>query len=169
MKKIITLGAIALMALNLSLAQGNVRPRAPMGSNHARVLQQLKLTDQQRKDVDKLRFDLRKKSIDQQAKLKTERLELAQLFKADNPDQPAIEKKIGEISQLQSQRRMMIVDHWFAVNKLLTPDQQKVWKKVSARMLMQRRANFIRARAGQFMRRPGMQQRIRTAPDTMGR
>ena len=169
MKKILTLGVLALLALNLSLAQENAAPRGPMGAKGARVLAQLKLTDQQRKDIDNLRFDLRKKSIDQQAKLKTERLELAQLFKADNPGQSAVEKKVAEISQLQAQQRMMFVDHWFAVNKLLTPDQQKVWKKVSARIWMQQRAHSFRARAARFMGRPGMQQRMRPAPGAMSR
>jgi Spy/CpxP family protein refolding chaperone len=169
MKKITTLGVLALLALNLSLAQENATPRSAMPGDGARLLRQLNLTDQQRKDIDNLRFDLQKKSIDQQAKLKTERLEVAQLFKADNPDQSAIQKEIGAISQLQAQRRILFVDHWFAVNKLLTPDQQKVWKKISARMLMQHRARAIRGRAARFMGRPGMQQRMRPAPGEMGR
>ncbi len=160
MKKIITLGCLAFLALSLSLAQENVTPKNQMGANRDRTLRQLKLTDAQRKDIDKLRFDLRKKSIEQQAKLKTERLELVQLFKADNPDQSAIQKKVSEISQLQSQQRLFFVDHWFAVNKLLTPDQQKIWKRVSARMLMQQRGRFNRAPGARFNRGPGMQQRM---------
>ena len=97
MKKIMTLGVLALLALHLSTAQENATPRGPAADDGALFLRQLKLSDQQQKDIDNLRFDLRKKSIDQQARLKTERLELAQLFKADNPDQSAIEKKIGSI------------------------------------------------------------------------
>jgi Spy/CpxP family protein refolding chaperone len=169
MKRIMTFGSLALLALNLSLAQENVAPPNQMGDNGARVLRQLKLTDQQRKDIDQIRFELQKQTIDQQAKLKTERLELAQLFKADNPDQSAIQKKVGAISQLQSQQRLMIVDHWFAVNKLLTPDQQKIWKRVSARLWMQHRARAMRSRAAGFMGRPGMRQRMSPAPGAMGR
>ncbi len=169
MKKILTLATIALMAVGVSFAQDDPAPQPRMRPNAGRMFEQLKLTDAQRKDIDKLRFDLQKKTIEQQAKLKTERLELAQLFKADNPDQSAIDKKIGELSQLQSQQRLLKVDHWFAVNKLLTPDQQKIWKKMSARMLMERRARFAHARAARFMQRPGMQQRMRPGPGAMGR
>ena len=168
MKKIAFLGCLILLAFNLSLAQD--RPNPPNRANlRGRALRELKLTDEQQKSIESLRFDMRKKTVDQQAKLKTARLELAELFKADQPNQSAIQKKIGDISQLQSQQRLLIVDHWFAVNKLLTPDQQKIWKKMSAQFLAQRKANFNRGRAGQFMRNQRNQRRFAQPPEAMDR
>jgi Spy/CpxP family protein refolding chaperone len=90
----------------------------------------LNLTEEQKKDVDKIRFDMEKQTIDQKANLATARLELQQLFKAENPDKSAIEKKINEMADLGVQLRMTRLNAWFAVNKLLTQEQQKTWKKV---------------------------------------
>jgi Spy/CpxP family protein refolding chaperone len=111
-------------------------PRHFQGHDEAavlpRILGKLKLTDAQKKDVDKILFDAAKQTIAQHAKVATARLELRQLFKVDSPDKNAIEKKINEIADLSSQIHINRVDGWFAVNKLLTPDQQKIWKHALA-------------------------------------
>jgi Spy/CpxP family protein refolding chaperone len=52
------------------------------------------------------------------------------LLKADAPDKSAIEKKINEIADLTVQMHMIKINSWFTINKLLTPEQQKTWKKV---------------------------------------
>jgi len=90
----------------------------------------LNLTDEQKKDVDKIHFDAEKQTIAQKAKVETARVELQQVLKADAPDKSAIEKKINEIASLMVQLHMIKVNSWFAVNKLLNPEQQKTWKKV---------------------------------------
>ena len=90
----------------------------------------LNLTDEQKKDVEKIHFDAEKQTIAQKAKEETARVELQQLLKADAPDKSAIEKKISDIADLTVQMHMIKIDSWFAINKLLTSDQQKTWKKV---------------------------------------
>ena len=161
-------GCLILLALSVSLSQDRMAP--PNRENvRARVLRELKLTDDQKKSIESLRFEMRKKAVEQQAQVKTARLELAELFKADQPNQSAIQKKVGEISQLQSQQRLLFVDHWFAVNKLLTPDQQKIWKRVSAQFLAQRKAQFMRGRAAQFMRNQRNMRRFNQPPGAMER
>jgi Spy/CpxP family protein refolding chaperone len=89
----------------------------------------LKLTDDQEKDFMKLRFDIEKKQTEAQAKVRTAQIELKELFTADNPDHAAIEKKVKEISDLKTKLHLNRLDHWFAVNKILKPEQQKIWKK----------------------------------------
>jgi Spy/CpxP family protein refolding chaperone len=168
MKTTTVVGCLLLLATSLSFAQD--RMNQPDRANiKTRVLRDLKLTDDQKKSIENLRFEMRKKSVDQQAHLKTARLELAEMFKADQPNQSAIQKKIGDISQLQSQQRLLFVDHWFAVNKLLTPEQQKIWKKVSAQLLTQRKARFIRGRAAQFMRNQRNARQFAQPPGAMDR
>ncbi len=168
MKSITWLGCLLFLALNASLAQD--RMDQPDRTNiRARVLRELKLTDEQKKSIESLRFEMRKASVDQQAKLKTARLELAEMFKADQPNQSAIQKKVTELSQLQSQQRLLRIDNWFAINKLLNADQQKIWKKASAQILAQRKARFIRGRATQFMRNEGNMRRFAQPPGAMGR
>jgi Spy/CpxP family protein refolding chaperone len=89
----------------------------------------LNLTDEQKKDVEKIHFDAEKQTIAQNAKEETARIELQQLLKADAPDKSAIEKKISDIADLGVQKHMIKINSWFAVNKLLNPEQQKTWKK----------------------------------------
>ncbi len=117
----------SVLFFGLALGQGVERPKRlpPRDGFMAR----LNLTDTQKKDVEKLNTEFAKLRVDQQAKIKTAYIELRELTRADSPDKSAIEKQIGEISDLQGQNRVMRVDHWFAVNKLLTPDQQKVWRE----------------------------------------
>jgi len=168
MKQITLFGCLVLLAFSVSLSQDRVPP-SDRGDARGRVLRELKLSDDQQRSIESLRFEMRKKAVEQQARLKTARLELAELFRAEQPNQPAIQKKIGEISQLQSQQRLLLVDHWFAVNKLLTPDQQKIWKKASAQFLAQRKAQFVRGRAAQFMRNERVPRRLLQPPGAMER
>ncbi len=163
MKTITLVGGLLLLTLSLSLAQDRMNS-ANRGDIRARVLRELKLTDEQKKSIENLRFEMRKRGVEQQAHIKTARLELAELFKADQPNQSAIQKKVAELSQLQSQQRLLVIDHWFAVNKLLTPDQQKVWKKASAQLFVQNKARFIRGRAAQFMRNQRNMRRFAQPP-----
>ena len=125
---LITLGMQGLLAKE----QEPMPPQAGM-HGQAWLMGQLKLNDDQKKEVEKLRFDLAKQMISQRAKVANAQLEYRELLKADNLDRATIEKKSTEIADLRSQSRSMLLNHWFAVNKLLNPDQQKVWKKVLER------------------------------------
>jgi Spy/CpxP family protein refolding chaperone len=127
MKKILGI----LVAAMVMFASQSYAERGEMDAIH-RYMGKLKLSDQQTKDVQQIGFALAKQAIAQRAKIATARVELMQLFKADAPDQSAIEKKIGEISALSVELKTMKVRSWFDVNKLLTPEQQKTWKKALA-------------------------------------
>lgn len=92
-------------------------------------MKKLNLTDEQKKQFDKLRFDIQKKQTDAQAKVKTAGIELKELFSADKLDRAAIEKKMKEIADLRLKLRLNHLDHWFAVNNILDEKQQKIWKE----------------------------------------
>ena len=147
-----TLGALLLFAISLSFAQNDMNPPPNASGMRGRMLRQLKLTEEQQKSIGDLRLELRKKSVQQQARIKTAQLDLAELFRADQPNQSSIQKKISEISQLRTEQRLLIVDQWFAVNKLLTPEQQKIWKKASGQLLAQQRSRLARGRDGAMLR-----------------
>lgn len=89
----------------------------------------LKLTDEQEKEFANLRLDLQKKQIAARAKVQTAHVELKELFSADNLERVSIEKKMKEITDLKFKVQQNHLDHWFAVNKILKPEQQKIWKK----------------------------------------
>jgi Spy/CpxP family protein refolding chaperone len=142
MSTIVSILVLTTMAFGQQGMRNAPGPRG--GAMGTQFMQQLKLTDQQRKEVGDLRSEMAKQAIAQQAKVKTARLELADLFRADSPDQSAIDAKVGEIAKLQTQMRQARIDHWFAVNKLLNADQQKIWKRMLGRMWMQHRMNGMR-------------------------
>ena len=106
----------------------------------------LKLTDQEKTDIQKTKFDLMQKQIDLRAKIAHDRLDYEQLASADSPDEDAIAAKMDDIAKLQSQLKKNLLDGWFAVNKILTPDQQKIWKKVLQHPRMAARRVVIRMR-----------------------
>ena len=127
MKKMLVVIAVLLMTSSARLAAQPDEMNA-----YQKYIGKLNLTEAQKKDVDKIKFDTEKQAIAQRAKLATARVDLRQLLKAENPDRSAIEKKMNEIADLGVRQHMIRVDAWFSINKLLTPDQQKTWKEVLA-------------------------------------
>lgn len=121
----------SLLVMTFAYSQRMERPNS--GPWNGRIIQKLKLTDTQKKDFTNLNTDFAKQRVEQQSKIKIATIDLQSLLKADTPDKSAIEKKINEIGGLQAQNRLLRVDHWFAVNKILNPDQQKVWKSMLER------------------------------------
>jgi len=116
------------VAIVLAIVNTNLYGQPAEGKGHRKLIAQLKLSEEQKKDFDKIHVDMEKQQIDQKAKNETARVELRQLLKAENPDKSAIEKKMNEIADLEVQMRMVKINFWFDINKLLTPEQQKTWK-----------------------------------------
>ncbi|MCK9409627.1 MAG: periplasmic heavy metal sensor [Bacteroidetes bacterium] len=112
----------------------------------------LKLTDAQQEQFEKLSFDMKKKQIELKAKLETSRLELHRLFAAETLDKSAVEKKMTEVSQQHVALRMNHINCWAEKNKLLNADQQKIWKK----NLQRHPGAMDHNRAGQMMRHRNM-------------
>ena len=119
------LGMLAFATM--AIAQPNPAPRHM--AMHQEMMGKLNLTDQQKSEMQKLHFEMQKKQVQIQSKIRLQRIDLRELFAADKPDRAAIEKGIKAVSELQLQEKMNMVDHLFAVNALLTPEQQKIWKK----------------------------------------
>lgn len=159
---LITIVLSLLVIAGSAMAQtGKTQNRPMAGWKNNMGAGGLKLTDQQKKDVQKIKFNLMQKQIDLRAKIAHARLDYEQLTSADSPDESAIAAKIDEIAKLQVQSKKNMLDGWFAVNKILTPDQQKIWKKVlqhprmAGRMMMNgRRGNGANGMMGWGM--PGM-------------
>ena len=104
------------------------------------IIADLKLTDDQKKEFDKMKFDMMKQLIGQGSKVALTWVELQELMHADKPERAAIEKKIDDLTSQTSSVGKLFVGQWFAVNKMLTPDQQKIWKgALGMRPMMNRR------------------------------
>lgn len=94
-----------------------------------RMTEKLNLTDEQREQVDKFHSELQKKQIALRSKIQTLRIDVRDAFREEKPDRGKIESKLGEITKLQAEMRMNHVAFWFEVNKILTPEQQKLWRE----------------------------------------
>jgi len=132
MRKIWIAALGAMLVLLPMTARAQEKPAIPLqrfSEMRERMMEALKLTDDQKKEVDKLRFDFEKQLIAEGAKLATTWVEYRQLLSADVPDRGAIEKKFGEMTDGAGRLHALFLDHWFSVNKLLNADQQKTWKK----------------------------------------
>ena len=121
----VVVGMLAFASLAFAQPEGG-RPHMQM---HQQLMEQLKLTDQQKTEMQKLRLEMEKQQVQIQAKIRLQRIDLRELFAAEKPDRAAIEKGIRAVSDLQLQEKMNMVNHLFSVNALLTPDQQKIFKK----------------------------------------
>jgi len=134
------------------------RPMERMQEMKHDFMSKLALTDQQQKDMQKLRIDLEKKQTQLTAKIRTERLDLRSAFLADNPDRAAIEKGLKSISDLHYQMKLNRLDHWYAVKAMLTPEQQKTWKQGLDKFMSEmggRRAGMMRQGHGMMRNREG--------------
>lgn len=127
-----TLVAMALFIVSFASANPNTPPDGPQ---RFRVMEDLKLTDAQKDQFEKISYDTEKKQIELRSKLESAQLDLRRLLDADAPDKSAIEKKINEIASAQTAVKMNHFNGWFEKNKVLTPEQQKIWKKAMHRRM----------------------------------
>ncbi len=129
-----------LLASAMTFAHAQPGPRDRTGDGpgrgDGRMMQRLKLTDEQRDVIGKLRTEHQKQQIALRAKIATARVDLRQLMQADKPDKAAVIAKEDEITSLQGQMKNSMTQFWFDVNAKLTPDQQKTWKQMLRRGMM---------------------------------
>ena len=127
MKKVIL---FTLLAATVAIAQPRrmAHPGARQGME--RIIEHLDLKEDQQKQFHKLHSLLQKNQIATHAKIQALRIDLRELFNIDGPDKSAIESKLTEISKMQNEMKLNHTAFWFDVNKMLTADQQKIWRHV---------------------------------------
>jgi Spy/CpxP family protein refolding chaperone len=135
-----------LLGGDLTFDQAGIDEELPEAPDPQPLFGRLKLNDQQKKQIEQMRFDMQKQLVGVRAKMQMARLDLHQLLAADNPDKAAIEAKMGEISQIALQVHSTRLNHWFEVNKILNPDQQKVWRGLLKHPLRDRVRAWMRGR-----------------------
>ena len=126
------LTVLALAASTLAFGQQGAGQRMVIEKQvrgPERMDQLLNLTDEQEAKIKKLRTEMQKAQVQHRSKVQLARIDLRELMDAETPDRGAVEKKIREISDLQVKQRMAMFDHRAEVEKLLTPEQKKIWKE----------------------------------------
>jgi len=130
MNKYLALIAVAALTMTAFAQPGRgPQPRPEMRPAHEALIEKLNLNETQKNQMKKLHLDLMKKQTALRSKIQTLRLEIQEQFLADKVDRAAIEKNLKAISDAQHQMKLNMLAHWFDVNAMLTPEQQKIWKE----------------------------------------
>ena len=82
------------------------------------------LSDEQRREIDKLRLAYKKEEYLVKAKLKQAKVEFALLITADSPKESSINSKIDQIVKLKKEKLHLKANHKINVRKLLTENQR---------------------------------------------
>jgi Spy/CpxP family protein refolding chaperone len=127
MTRTLVVGFGILILSALLVAQPKAGREMRHGDMRDLPLKKLNLTDDQKTQLKKVHFDVEKRAIELKSKVELSRLELRNLLMADAPDQSALKKKIEEVAQNESALHVNKLNGWFEANKLMTPEQQKIW------------------------------------------
>lgn len=95
--------------------------------NDSKIVDELKLTDDQRKAMDAILQDQRMKLVDLHANLDKAELAMQPLMKADTPNENAILAQIDKIAQARAELEKANARFLLALRAKLTPDQ---WKQL---------------------------------------
>jgi P pilus assembly/Cpx signaling pathway, periplasmic inhibitor/zinc-resistance associated protein len=126
------------------------RAFGPMGAggkgwwNSSRIIEQLKLTDEQRKGMDAILLQHREKLIDLRANLERAELAMQPLMAADTPNDGAITAQIDKVVQARADLERANARFLLAIREKLTVDQ---WKQIQTTH-QERRADRWRDRPG---------------------
>lgn len=95
--------------------------------NNPQIADQIKLTDDQRKQFDDILLQHRTTLIDLNANLQKAELSLQPLISADQPNENAILEQIDKVAQARAELEKANARYLLAIRAKLTPDQ---WKQV---------------------------------------
>lgn len=95
--------------------------------NNPKIVEKLKLTEDQRKAMDDILLKHREKLVDLRANLQKAEIQLEPLVKADQPNEPAVMSQIDKVAQARAELEKANSRFLFALRAKLTPDQ---WKQV---------------------------------------
>jgi Spy/CpxP family protein refolding chaperone len=149
---------IALVFLFVTVVSAS---EPPQDQQRKRSKNDLNLTDTQQEQFQKISFEAQKKQIELRAKMETAKLELRRLMHADAVDKSAIEKKLNEIASSRTALEMNRINGWIEKNKVLTSEQQKLWKKSlhKNRTMAKEKVRDVQIERMRMQRRPMMQQK----------
>lgn len=136
---------------------GNHRPpmeRAMRGDrgrwwNNPKIVEKLKLTDDQRKAMDDIFQQHREKLVDLRASVDKAEIEMEPLVRADQPNESAVMAQIDKVAQARAELEKANARFLFELRAKLTPDQ---WKQVQE---FRQNHQGMRRDWGNGQRRPG--------------
>jgi periplasmic protein CpxP/Spy len=103
------------------------------------LVDQLKLSDDQRKSMDQILLDHRKDLIDQKAMLEKAEVDLEPLMQEDQPNETQVLAQIDKVAQARAELEKANARFLLAIRAKLSPDQWKELKATRAERMQQRR------------------------------
>jgi Spy/CpxP family protein refolding chaperone len=100
-----------------------------------RLVQQLGLSDEQRRQVQPLLLNYAKEAIRTRADIAVTRLEIRQQLSANQPDLSQVKDRLQNIADKEAQLRFDRITTMQDIRKLLTPEQQEQWRAMHARRM----------------------------------
>jgi Spy/CpxP family protein refolding chaperone len=95
--------------------------------NNPKIVEKLKLTDDQRKAMDEIFQQHREKLVDLRASVQKAEIEMEPLVRADQPIESAVMTQIDKVAQARAELEKANARFLFELRAKLTPDQ---WKQV---------------------------------------
>jgi len=123
-----------------------------------RLKDELKLTDDQVKKIEKMNFNFQESVIRRMADTKVMEIKLANYLQGDKIDKKKVEKMIKDIAMMKADMQIDRIYHFLDIKSVLTPEQIK--KAGELKRTYKRRSFFRDKRnkggAGRQTRRPGV-------------
>ncbi|HLY41713.1 MAG TPA: Spy/CpxP family protein refolding chaperone [Terracidiphilus sp.] len=115
--------------------------------NNPKVIDRLKLTDEQRKEFDNILLQHREKLIDLHANVDKAELEMEPLVRADQPNEAQILAQIDKVAQARAELEKANARYLLALRGKLTPEQWKLVQEFRENHMM-RQGEWGRNRQG---------------------
>ncbi len=93
---------------------------------------ELNLTEEQKKSMENIGLENRKFRVKKEADINLARIDLAEIFRSDKPDFEAARTKVKEISGMQLEMKLRMIDTREKMFNLLTKEQQDKLPKIKA-------------------------------------
>jgi len=120
--------------------------------NNAKMVEELKLSDEQRKSMDAILFQHREKLVDLRGAVQKAELEMEPLMREDQPSEAKILAQIDKVAQARAELEKGNARFLFAIRGKLTPEQ---WKLLQAERANRQQEQRVWEQRGQERGRQG--------------
>lgn len=134
MKKLHVLILSVLLLGNFSIFSQPIQDDPPSGPRGNRIKELLKLTPEQEKKFDDLKYQHQQGVIDIRAKIQKNRLELKKMIDDGKIDEKKVLQLTDDNSKLQGDVKYSATKHWLDVYKILNDDQKTIFTKHLSKM-----------------------------------
>jgi len=96
----------------------------------------MKFTEDQKQKLKSIKQKYGNKLEDLHFKTLKKRIELVEEIRKDNPDRKKVDKIVGELINIGTQKQKIIIDEFFEIRNILTPEQKKMYVRRFTRQLL---------------------------------